>query len=186
LQFRIGKREQLANLDVFVFHVNPFLTPAELDAIFLSAPDADFDNDGLINCADVDALVATIAGATNDTTYDLTNDGLVNGDDLVMWLADAGAANLASGNPYLPGDANLDGVVNGADFIIWNNNKFQTAAAWCSGDFNADGFVNGADFIIWNNFKFTSSDIASVPEPATLASLFALLLGVAIGRRRAR
>ncbi len=139
--------------------------------VFTIRDPADFDDDGVSGCADVDALVAVIAGGTNDLSFDLTLDGLVNGADLQSWLAQAGARNLASGNPYLPGDANLDSYVDGLDFIIWNAHKFTSTAAWCSGDFNADGFVDGLDFIIWNAHKFTSADagVRSVPEPGSLS-----------------
>ncbi len=184
LEFRIGKREQLANLDAFVLHTNASLTPAQLDAIFQTGPDADFNNDGQLDCADVDSLVSMIAGATNDAAFDLSGDGLVDGDDLDLWLADAGAANLPSMNAFLRADANLDGTVDGADFLVWNANKFQSTAAWCSGDFNADGTVDGADFLTWNSNKFTSADVTAVPEPNSLVAVFALLVaGIASMRR---
>ncbi|MEM8680544.1 MAG: dockerin type I repeat-containing protein [Planctomycetota bacterium] len=87
--------------------------------------------------------------------------------DITAWLAEAGAADLPSGNPFLPGDANLDGVVDGLDFTIWNNNKFSdNAAAWCGGDFTGDGRVDGLDFVVWNNHKFQSS-AAPLTAPAT-------------------
>ena len=117
----------------------------------------DFNNDELFNCADVDGLVATIVAGTNDLSFDMNGDLAVDQDDLDAWLATAGAANLASGNPYLRGDANLDGNVNGADFVIWNNNKFASGVGWCGADFNADGTTNGQDFVIWNNNKFMSA-----------------------------
>lgn len=88
---------------------------------------------------------------------DFTGDGLVDLSDRDAWLAEAGAINLPSGNPYLLGDANLDGVVNGQDFIIWNSNRFSQIAAWSRADFNSDGIVDGQDFVIWNNNKFNSA-----------------------------
>ena len=84
----------------------------------------DFDGNGLFECADIDALVAEIAGGSNAAAYDLTGDGLVNLADRDAWLAEAGAAQLLSGGAYLVADANLDGVVDGVDFIVWNDNKF--------------------------------------------------------------
>jgi hypothetical protein len=144
--------------------------------------DGDFNDDGIYNCADVDALVADIAAGTNTiATYDLDGNGSVTNSDLDAWLTEAGSVNLASGSAFLPGDANLDGTVNGADFLVWNANKFTTTAAWCHGDFNADGAVNGEDFLIWNATKFTSSDVTAVPEPTVW---LALLLAAAIPLRR--
>ena len=151
----------------------------------MATPGGDFDNNGMLEGDDIDALVAAIAGGSMNVLFDLTGDGLVNQDDLMEWLAIAGAANLPSGNPYLVGDATLDGFVDGQDFILWNSNKFTSLAAWTGGDFNADGFVDGQDFIEWNRNKFMSSDgmTAPVPEPA---GAFGLLVALALLSMRAR
>jgi ELWxxDGT repeat protein len=124
----------------------------------LGSLQGDFDRNGLLELAEIDALVAAIAGGGNPLPFDLDNDSLVNGQDLHRWLQLGGAANLPSGHAYLPGDANLDGVVDGSDFGIWNAHKFTAVAAWSAGDFNADGQVDGSDFGIWNANKFTASD----------------------------
>ncbi len=144
----------------------------------------DFNLDGLLNCQDVDALVADIAAGLNTAAFDVSRDGLTNGADLTAWLSVAGFVNLPSHNSYLPGDANLDGNVDGSDFIIWNSHKFTSIAAWCSGDVNADGAVDGSDFIIWNSHKFTSSDavISAVPEPGCLVPLLLCGLLVVLNR----
>ena len=158
--------------NVFVFAASLFEITAN------STPD--FNRDGQLDCLDVDALVADIAASTNTPGFDLTGDNTVDQQDLNRWLALAGTVNLASGNPYLLGDANLDGSVDGSDFGIWNSHKFTAVAAWCSGDFNADGSVDGSDFGLWNGNKFQSADGRSVvPEPlscglAALACMFAL------------
>ena len=110
---------------------------------------------------------------------------MVNLDDRDVWLADAGAVNLPSGNAYLLGDATLDGVVDGQDFIEWNDNKFTSIAAWCAGDFSADGTVDGQDFILWNDNKFMSADgVAAVPEPSTFGVLIAAVIGLVVAGRR--
>ena len=144
----------------------------------------DFDGDGDYACADIDALVAEIVAGTNNPAFDLTGDGAVDVADRDAWLAEAGAAELPSMNPYLPGDATLDGVVDGQDFILWNDNKFLTTAAWCRGDFSADGSTDGQDFILWNDNKFTSSDTAVVPEPSTLALWWMLGMAFTAGAWR--
>ena len=114
---------------------------------------------------DIDALVAEIASGGNDPLYDLNGDLSWDTLDIVIWLAEAGAANLPSGNAYLPGDTNLDGTVDGLDFINWNDNRFSATGLWSASDWNADGLTDGQDFIIWNDNKFMSSN-AQVPEPA--------------------
>ncbi|MEM7313582.1 MAG: choice-of-anchor Q domain-containing protein, partial [Planctomycetota bacterium] len=127
----------------------------------VSEIDGDFDDDGDFDCDDVDALVQNIADDTGDLQFDLDGNGRLDRDDLNAWLAEAGAANNASGGAYLPGDANLNGVVDISDFNLWNANKFTQTAAWCSADFNADGNVDISDFNIWNANKFNSSDSAA-------------------------
>ncbi len=135
---------------------------------YITTPiDGDFDDDGLWQCSDVDALVATIARGTHDSAFDLNGDGLVDDGDLVSWLVEAGAVNLTGGAAYLFGDANLDGVVDVADFNIWNTHRFTAAPAWCLGDMNADGVVDASDFNAWNGNKFRSVVGATlVPEPS--------------------
>lgn len=117
----------------------------------------DFNQDGILDCTDINALTNEIATGGNQSTFDLTGDGVVNLADRDLWLQIAGSGTI--GTSYLLGDANLDGNVDGQDFLAWNGNKFSVSANWCDGDFNADGFVDGQDFIIWNNNKFMSSGL---------------------------
>lgn len=132
----------------------------------------DFDGNGQFECTDIDALVAVIAAGTDDLEFDLTGDAMVDLADRDAWLAEAGAANLSSGNSYLLGDATLDGNVDGTDFLRWNSNKFTATAAWCSGDFNADGSIDGVDFLEWNGHKFQSADeFVAVPETCVALQL---------------
>jgi hypothetical protein len=134
--------------------------------------DPDFNDDGVIDGLDIDLLQANIViGPTDPATFDLNGDGSVSIADRDQWLAQAGAANLPSGNPYLLGDANLDGVVDGQDFIAWNANKFSSSSDWTKGDFNADGVVDGQDFIAWNVNKFQSADLTA-PNSSSFAELF--------------
>lgn len=148
----------------------------------VTTPDADFNNDGLFNCTDVNALTAEIAAGTNMAAFDLTGDGSVNIADLDKWRLDAGSVNIGAGRAYKVGDANLDGNVDGTDFGLWNANKFTSNTAWCNGNFNADSVTDGSDFGLWNSNKFTSSDGSLVPEPAGLTA-FGLLLLVACRRK---
>ncbi|MEM7315886.1 MAG: dockerin type I repeat-containing protein [Planctomycetota bacterium] len=144
----------------------------------------DFDGNGALELADIDQLVAAVAGQSTDLQFDLDGDGSLDKSDVDTWRAIAGQANLASMNPYLEGDANLDGVVDISDFNIWNGNKFTTVAAWSAGDFNVDGVVDISDFNVWNTNKFQVADGASVvPEP-TSGVLGVLFLTFFLGTRR--
>jgi hypothetical protein len=120
--------------------------------------DADFNDDGLLNCADIDALTNAVAMGGSVATFDLNGDGSLSILDVDKWRADAGAVNIGAGRVYKVGDANLDGGVDGSDFGIWNANKFTANKDWCRGNFNADGVTDGSDFGLWNANKFTSSD----------------------------
>ena len=129
-----------------------------------TVPGGDFNNDGLFNCDDIDALVGEIANQNHSSLYDLTGDGNVDLADRDAWLALAATANGLS-SPYLVGDANLDGMVDAADFAIWNSNKFTSVAAWCAADFNADGFVDGRDLLLWNQNKSPTGGNRSSSQP---------------------
>ena len=129
------------------------------------SPTGDFNNDGVFDCVDIDALTAEIATGTNNPLFDLTGDGLVDLADRDAWLAVAGEVNLGPGKVYLLGDATLNGSVDGEDFIAWNSNKFTSNTSWCGGNFNADLVVDAVDFIIWNDNKFQSSDGPPLIEP---------------------
>ncbi len=145
--------------------------------------DGDFNDDGVYDCADIDALVADIVAGNNTASFDLTGDGTVDQADLSAWLVEGGTATI--GAAFLDGDATLDGVVDVSDFAAWNSNKFTSTGAWCQGDFNADGVTDVGDFGIWNSNKFTSSsDAAAVPEPSGLALVAFGILGLFAVRRR--
>ena len=90
----------------------------------------DLDGDGLVTATDLDRWLAT-AGAANlpsGAAYlpgDANLDGVVDGQDFVVW----NDHKFSSTSAWCSGDFNADGQVDGVDFIIWNDNKFQTADA---------------------------------------------------------
>ncbi len=152
------------------------VTLSRNDGIHVAA--GDFNANGVLEIQDIDRLVAEIAAGNENLVFDLTGDGRLDQTDLQQWRVLAGAVNLASGNPYLPGDANLDGNVDGLDFIAWNAGKFTSTAAWSAGDFNADGVIDGNDFIEWNLNKFSSAASVAVPESSGLLCGWTLLLAI--------
>jgi hypothetical protein len=74
------------------------------------------------------------------------------------------------------GDANGDGLINGADLNIVLSNYHRTGATLAMGDFNGDSKVDSADFrtVILNYNRPVVSSAEAVPEPSTLALVFAL------------
>ena len=142
----------------------------------------DFDNNGVLDVVDADALVGVIAAMTNDPDFDLTLDGTVDQADLSMWLADAATAHGFAA-PYLAGDANLDGTVNVVDLNSLGVNWQSATGAWSAGDFNADNMVNVGDLnrlgVNWQQSIPLAAANSAVPEPSaiTLVLLSIVLLG---------
>ena len=119
--------------------------------------DTDFDDDGSSGTADIDALCSEISSANNAAAFDLTGDGLVNGDDLANFLQQVGS---------LPGDVNLDKEVGFNDFLNLSANFGQTGRTWTDGDIDCNSEVAFADFLIVStNFGQTGAAQAVVPEP---------------------
>lgn len=164
-----------ANFNEFFAVTNsPGTNDYTLRSLLGTGIDGDFNNDGMYNCQDINALTNAVATSGSLSTYDLNGDGQLSILDVDTWRSEAGTANLGTGRSYRVGDANLDGVVDGSDFGIWNSSKFTSNTAWCSGNFNADAVVDGTDFGLWNSNKFMSSDSSLVPEPASILGLLAV------------
>ena len=159
------------------------------NAVFLHITEAslfgDFNGDLLVDCHDIDALVAELAAGGTAAEFDLNGDASVDAADLDLWLAEAGNFNV--GAAYRYGDATLDGVVDVSDFNVWNDHRFSAGTGWCSGDFTADGWVDVGDFNVWNGNKFGAAAIqaAAVPEPEFALARF-LSLAFIVGQLRAK
>jgi hypothetical protein len=99
------------------------------------------------------------------------------------------------------GDANLDGKVDGSDYSLIDAGYASQGTAspltgWYNGDFNYDGTIDGSDYALIDNafnnqgspikpaafVAASTAEVASVPEPAGIAELCAVL--VALCRRR--
>ncbi len=192
----VGVPEEISDIDLlspgeYFVRVRGTLNDAQFYQLEVSVTEpmmmvnGDFNDDGIYDCSDIDALVADVVGAGSPDDFDLNADGVVDGGDVDAWLAEAGEVNLGDGMAYLPGDGNLDGVVDASDFNIWNGSKFTSVPAWCSGDYNTDGVVDASDFNVWNANKFTSSDVTvAVPEPSAAGLMLFAGLGLLFRRRR--
>lgn len=96
LEFRLGMREQLAEIDAFVLHLNSSLTDQELDDLFAFLP-GDYNGNGVVDAADYtvwrDMSGQTGTGLAADGTGDDllgTPDGDVDEFDFLFWRANFG------------------------------------------------------------------------------------------------
>jgi hypothetical protein len=149
-----------------------------------AAKPGDFDGNGTLDAADIDALSAEVRKGTNTVKYDVTADNKVNQDDRTKWVAELKKTYF--------GDANLDGVFNTSDFVsVFQIGEYEDAAAgnsnWSEGDWNGDADFNSSDFVAAfqdGGFeKGPRAAVAAVPEP-TSAVLFGLGLLFGIRRRK--
>ncbi|MEZ6116271.1 MAG: LamG-like jellyroll fold domain-containing protein [Pirellulaceae bacterium] len=143
----------------------------------------DFDGNGVLDVADINALTVESAAGTNNASFDITNDSLVNTADVTNWIKDLK-------NSWI-GDANVDGEFNSGDFVqVFTAGKFEqdVVANWQDGDWNGDGRFNSGDFVA----AFTDGGfelgprgaVSAVPEPSTMSLVLIGLLGLARIRRK--
>lgn len=110
LEFRIGRREQMAELDALVLHLDLSLNDAELDALFdIVIEPADFDEDGDV---DADDLIAwetgygTLSGAIH-ADGDADEDGSVVGNDFLTWQNQYTGTNATAFSTQVPEPSSL-------------------------------------------------------------------------------
>ncbi len=166
---------------------------AERAALTLADPlsAADFNDDGDLDYNDADALVGEIVAGTNDLSFDLSGDEVVDKIDLTQWLTDAAMKNGFNAR-YVLGDANLDGSVDATDLnnLALNWRKTENVALWSAGDFTADGNVNAADLndlaLNWRQSIPFAATSETVPEPTTFTLICGIMATSLLRRRRTK
>jgi hypothetical protein len=156
-------------------------------ALGLGGVPGDFDGNGTLDLADIDLLSAASASRMNDVKFDLDDNGLVNRDDVALWIkSDAYAFSWI-------GDSDLNGRFDSGDFVkVFTTGKYETgqAAVWSEGDWNGDGVFNSTDFVsAFTDGGYEAGNraaVAAVPEPSGLMLTLLALMGVCSSRRNPR
>lgn len=116
--------------------------PTMAEFTVLEETSLDLNRDGQINGADVDRLCSAIHG--NEQPFDLTQDGVVNDEDLRFFVRQRLATNF--------GDADVDGKFGTSDLVavfqagLYEDNV-EGNATWSTGDWNCDGEFDTSDLV---------------------------------------
>lgn len=135
----------------------------------------DFNSDGLLTAVDIDLLSAEVISGSNTTSFDVTEDAIVDQADRQMWVELAGS---------FFGDADLDGSVQFSDFLALSAG-FGMEGGWAEGDFDGNGEVAFSDFLALSaNFGQTAATTSAVPEPNAYHLALSIPLATLLFRRR--
>jgi hypothetical protein len=162
------------------------LTDGSLSIIGGGAVPGDFNNDGVLDAVDIDLLTAVVLAGTNDSTYDVNGDSVVNQADRDVWVESLRGTWV--------GDANLDGLFDSSDLVVvFGAGKYETgeAAGWGEGDWDGNGLFGSGDLVAaFSDGGYESgprgATASVVPEPASAITLLPAILLLAAGRRRTR
>jgi hypothetical protein len=142
----------------------------------------DFDGNGMLDAADINALSAAVRDQTGGPSFDLNQDTKVDTADREYWVR-------TLKNTYF-GDANLNLEFNSSDLILVlasGHYEGNTAANWEDGDFNGDGLSNSSDLVTAlsdGGYESGPKGAAqAVPEPAC-GTLALIAVGLLFTRRK--
>jgi hypothetical protein len=143
----------------------------------------DFNENGVLDAPDIDALTQQVADGTNDPAYDLNADSLVDLSDVTIWVKDLFKSWI--------GDADLNGEFNSSDLVqvlASGTYEVDVPSTWSGGDFDADGRTSSSDLVAAladGGYELGPPlAVAAVPEPGSLGLLAMAMLGCFAARRR--
>ncbi len=116
LEFRLGMRESLSELDAIVLHLDSSLSDAELDALFAPLV-GDFNGDGVVDSADYTVWRDTLGQTGSGLAADADGNGVVDNSDYTLWSTSYGATNglssSASSSQAVPEPVNVFAMLIG-------------------------------------------------------------------------
>ncbi len=122
----------------------------------------DLTMDGLVDDADIDALLNAIRAGSDDAKFDLDGSGDVSDAD-VTYLVERVLGTFL-------GDANLDGVVNVRDLNVIGVGWQSNVSGWAQGDFDGNGSVDASDLndvgVNWQKGVAARASLAALPLPS--------------------
>ena len=144
----------------------------------------DFNQDRLLNVADIDQLTAAVRNSTSNRIFDTDVDGQIDWQDIEVLTR----AYL----DVLPGDANLDESFDSRDLVqVFTYGQFEDRvdnnSGWAQGDWDGNGDFTTADLtraFQVGQYADTTTASHGVPEPGLpIASIPLLLLSLRRCRR---
>lgn len=144
----------------------------------------DYNNNGVLDAADLDLQTEQIMASPGDLSYDLNDDGQVTFADREIWVNDLK-------NTWM-GDADLDGEFNSSDLVtVFAAGKYESGenASWSEGDWDGDATFGSSDlvaaFASGGYEQGPKAAVSAVPEPGSLTlSLFGIASLLGLVRRR--
>ena len=118
---------------------------ADLVGRIISVHLGDFDEDGQLTVADLDALSAAVKAGVQLPIFDLDLNGHIDDIDRRVWVKE-----LA--HTYF-GDTNLDAQFDSGDLVsVFQRGQYENSSVdksgWASGDWNGDGIFDSRDMVM--------------------------------------
>jgi len=131
LEFRLGMREQDAEVDAFVLHLSGSVSDSELDELFSIVP-GDYNGDGNVDASDYNAWRSALGETGTGLPADGDGSGTVDIADYEIWKTSyttlAGSASLNASQQSVPEPSSV-WLVSGMLLIAYKRSRLPFNAA---------------------------------------------------------